>query len=639
MKRVMKYFVILLVIGICFSGCGNNEAPSEVTADNVQTSNTVDEVASTVSGDETVDTKNGKNTEIPDDPQPSAEMPVAEEEAVDYDSLIKEHYSNKKGYERQITAIILAELEQASYIELPEELDTNYRKMITDALVADTIEGPIVSAGVKSAVDAICEGKSVEEIIAETTSGMISESQNYVEATLKDMMLGDVSKLLDCELFGTVSWINEFFNVDDTPIGLLEGMVGRQSEDIGMLVGIVNSEEMTEADLLYASAIYGRICERQKEIIGAGGQVKELGQQETIDKLIEEWKKENVTLYAYSKLMEGDYTQEKEDISALAGIRDSKLQELPVCYDVEAYREQQKATQQAGMVGGKIFGDFVGAGMTDDLELSQRSVQENRTNFYKILETSLEESYYQLCVSKGAFEELYDLASIEIEEIPKEYSFIDYSELYIALEKYIDALMKYTDDFSNAKMFWENTLSDKETAFINNMNTQIQDAYAILNTGLSVGVPCCGYDAEVEKERYVSLMDSYIDYLNWSMIYSNQETTFSGVPNITAYGVGNFNVYCKGMESIPIILAEEQLETNWHAQRYLWIYDVNGQPIYISNRYGKVYVKNSIVIHYDDGGAGHNENFAFTIYNTAVRMLEDLNSGKIEREYKNYALQ
>ena len=172
MKRVMKYFVILLVIGICFSGCGNTEVPSEVIADNVQTSNTVDEVASTVSGDETVDTKNGKNTEIPDDPQPSAEMPVAEEEAVDYDSLIKEHYSNKKGYERQITAIILAELEQASYIELPEELDTNYRKMITDALVADTIEGPIVSAGVKSAVDAICEGKSVEEIIAETISGM-----------------------------------------------------------------------------------------------------------------------------------------------------------------------------------------------------------------------------------------------------------------------------------------------------------------------------------------------------------------------------------------------------------------------------------------------------------------------------------
>lgn len=606
MRRVMNCFAVLLVIGICFSGCGNNETSTEVTADN---------------------------------PQPSVEMTAAEEEAVDYESLIKEHYSNKKGYERQITAIILAELEQAAYIELPEELDTNYRKMITDALVADTIEGPIVSAGVKSAVDAICEGKSVEEIIEETASGMISESQNYVEATIKDMVLGDVSKLLECELFETVSWINDFFNVDDTPVGLLDGMVGRQSEDVSMLVEIVNSEEMTGADLLYASAIYGRICERQKEIIQAGGQVKELGQQETVDKLIEEWKKENVTLYAYSKLMEGDYKQEKEDISALAGIRDSKLQELPVCYDVEAYREQQKATQQAGMVGGKMFGDFVGAGMTDDLELSQRSVQENRINFYKILETSLEESYYQLCVSKGAFEELYDLASLEIEEIPKEYSFIDYSELYIALENYMNALMKYTDDFSNAKMFWENTLSDKETTFINNMNTQIQDAYTVLNTGLSVGVPCCGYDAEVEKERYVSLMDSYIDFLNWSMIYRSHETTFSGVPNITAYGVGNFDVYCKGTESIPIILAEEQLESNWHAQRYLWIYDVSGQPIYISNRYGKVYVKNSIVMHYDDGGAGHNENFAFTIYNTAVRMLEDLNGGKIEREYKNYALQ
>lgn len=632
MKNAIKYFAVLLVILICFSGCRNREESTETVENNV-----VVDVTPVKSDDVDENKKSEESTEKTDMPQPVAKE--TEEEAVDYEMLIKQHYSNKKEYERQITAIILAELEQAAYIELPEEQDTNYRKMISDALVDDTIEGAIVSEGVKSAVDAICEGKSVEEIIEEATSGMVSGSQNYVEATLKDMMLGDASKLLDCELFETASWINEFFNVDDTPVGLIDGMVGRQSEDISMLVGIVNNEELTESDLLYASALYGRICDRQKEIIKAGGQVKELGKQETIAKLIEEWKKENVTLYAYSKMVEGEYKQEKEDISALLSIRNSKLQNFTVCYDVDAYREQQKSVQQAGMVGGKIFGDFVGAGMTDDMEVSQRSVQENRVDFYKILETSLEEPYYQLCVSKGAFEELYDLASLEIEEIPEEYSFIEYSELYVALENYMNALMRYTDDLSNAKMFWENTLSDKEVSFINNLNTQIQDAYNVVNIALSIGVPYCGYDAEVEKERYVFLMDSYIDFLNLSMIYSGHETTFSGVPNVTAYGIGNFNVYCKGMKSIPIILAEEQLKTNWHAQRYLWIYDVNGQPIYISNRYGKVYVKNSIVMYYDDGGAGYNEDFAFTIYNTAVRMLEDLNSGKIEREYKNYALQ
>lgn len=287
---------------------------------------------------------------------------------------------------------------------------------------------------------------------------------------------------------------------------------------------------------------------------------------------------------------------------------------------------------------GSVFGDFLGSMATDDLEKSSQDTQENRISFYTKLEGSLEDSYYQLCVAKSAFDELYDMESIELEEGLEEGSFNDADAVYLALQDYMTALRRYADDLNNAKMFWDISLSDKEDAFVDGVQKQLQNAYNVVNAGINIGILSDPYDDAEEQARYVSLMDDYIEFLNLSMIYSTSESTFSHVSNVTAYGVGNFEVYYKGVASIPIIMAEEQLNTNWHAQRYLWVYDTEGNPIYVSNRYGTTYIKNCLVMKYIDSGVANDENFGITIYNIAVRIREDLLSGQLGKNYKNYAL-
>lgn len=558
----------------------------------------------------------------------------------DFDEEIKKHYTSKKEYEMQIQILLLANLEQASYIDIPDDSsDINYRKMITDALVTDVLDGSILSEGAKSAIDAICEGKSTQEIISETTSGLISGVEDYAISNLTEILEGDFAPILHCQLFDEITWINEFLNVDDTPIGLLNGMILRQKSDVELLLAIISKDEIQIGDLSYVSGLYKRICGRQNEIISAGGTSTQIGQQELLDKLIEQWKLENATIYALNILQssEADTYESEENIYSV--FRTYEMSALPSCYDVTAYREQQKYTEQSEMVSSEIFGDFLGTMVNQDSENNQKTMQENRISFYTYLESSLENSYAIACTAKEVFDEFYDAEYALCEILPEEYHISSAEEIYPVLTHYLDAVAKYNFDLRVATQFWSNTLSENESEYIDDLNRQIQNNYSILNEGVNIGIVVTGYDPDEESTKYIDLMNRYIDFLNYSMIYySRYETTFSGVSNVTAYGVGNFDVYYRGKESIPIIFAEEQLDTNWHQQRYLWIYDVEGNPIYIRNQYGTVYAQDGVVIACLGHGLQDDWEIGYRLYNVAVRILQDFKLGTLRNSYKDYAM-
>lgn len=558
----------------------------------------------------------------------------------DFDEEIKKHYTSKKEYEMQIQMLLLANLEQASYIELPDDKsDINYRKMLTDALVTDAIDGSILTEGAKSAIDAICEGKSTQEIIDETTSGLISGAEDYIVSNITELLEGDFAPLLQCQLFDEITWINQFLNVDDTPIGLLNGMISRQKSDVELLLALISKDDFQTGDLSYASGLYKRICGRQKEIISAGGTPKQIGQEELLDQLIEQWKLENAAIYALNILQNSEEDAQDPEENIYSVFRTYEMPALPSCYDVSAYREQQKYTEQREMASSKIFGDLLGSMVNQDSENNQKSMQENRISFYTYLENSLENSYAIACTAKEAFDELYDAEYAPCEMPLEEYHVSSAEEIYPVLTHYLDAVAKYNFDLRVATQFWSNTLSENEALFIDGLNRQIQNNYSVLEEGINIGIVVTGYDPDEESASYIDLMNRYIDFLNYSMIYySRYETTFSGVSNVTAYGVGNFDIYFKGKESIPVIFAEEQLNTNWHQQRYLWIFDVEGNPIYIRNQHGTVYAMDGLVIACLSNGVQDDWEMGYKLYNIALKILQDFKSGTLGKNYKDYAV-
>lgn len=645
-KKRKKILAALLAVSVMLTACGETETQSSESSSTEATDaeDTSQEAADAAPADmetagEDDETQLQAETTSDAEEEPEAAEDETEDIAIDFDEEIRNHYIAQKEDEMQIQVLMLADLEKASYIELSDDSsDVNYRKMITDALVEDAIDDSILTEGAKSAIDALCEGKSTQEIIEESVSGLTAGVQDTITSNITEALEGDLAPILDCQLFDEVTWVSDFLNVDDTPIGLLNGMITCQKTDVESLLAIINRDDFQMGDLTYASGLYQRICERQDEIVSAGGTAQQIGRQEELDELIENWKSEKAAIYALSILQASDSSSDEPIEDIYSAFRSYEIPALFSRYDVAAYREQQKYTEQSGMVTGKLFGSLLGSMANEDLESNQKVAQENKISFYSKLEASLEDSYALVCAAKEGFDELYDAEYAAYETPLEEYSICTDDDMYAILTTYLDAMTKYTFDLKTAALFWSNTLSDKESAYVDTLNKQLQDNYAILNAGLDIGIAVSGYDIEEESARYINLMDQYIDFLNNSMIYSSYETTYSGVSNVTAYGVGNFNVYYKGTASIPIILAEEQLDTNWHQQRYLWIYDTEGNPIYIRNRYGTVYVKDGLVVDFVSSGSNDDVGIGDTLYNVAVRILQDLKSGALRNSYKNYAV-
>lgn len=554
----------------------------------------------------------------------------------DYEEEIRSHYILQKECEAQIRLIVLSNLQRASYIKIEtDDSEVDYFKMIADDVVDNTIENPILSEGTKRAIEAIGEEKTVEDIINETVFGLADGAKKEVTSSVKEMLLGDLEPIIDCQLFDEAEWIKEFLDVDDTPVGLLTGMVDRQQKDVEMLLAIVNKENYQPGDILFLSGVYMRICSRQEEIISAGGRAEILGQQEELGELIEIWEKEIGSIYRCYLLMEGTEqaagTQE-DDWNLYQKYVEYRIGALPACYDVNGYREQQKYTEQSGMLSSKLFGDLLGAMTKEDLENNQKTVQENRIRFSTKLESAMEDSYYQMCQAKGKLDVLY----YAVNTAPDDKGRINPKNAGLAetLQDYVNAMDRYAFDFKTSALFWANITSGYDSQFVTGLQQDVQMMYQQLQNGVDDGCVIEGYDADEMQQRYIRMVDHYMEYLNYSMLFSNYEPAYGNVHSVTAYSVGTFDVYPKDQINAPLILAEEQMSTNYHKSKYLWVYDTEGNPIFVQNQFGQTYILDGQVIKF----TGESEEIGDRIKENADRIIQDIITGNIGRAYKNYAM-
>lgn len=633
---------LLTAAMVCIVSCGTvGNAPSaDKDSDALEVSNPTETNSNGNAEDAAETDASGQKEETGE----TKETEKAEEESsiqeIDYEAEIRNHYVAKKEYEELIRALLLGNLESAKYIELVEdEEDTNYRKMITDAIVEDGTADVVLSESAKSVIDGVCEQKSIDEIVQETANGLVESAQNEVKSAIQETLDSELIGIKELKLFEAAEWIDEFMNVDDTPVGLLNGMVELQKADVEALTALLMQEDFYNGDLLYLSAIYKRLCSRQNEIILAGGNAQKMEQEITLDELIGKWNYENSMILALEALREdGGCEISSECKQSVFHFRNFNVQGLQACYDVAGYKTEQKYTEQTGLLTQKMFGEFLGSMADEDLENSQETIQQEKIKFYGQLESSLEDSYLEVCRAKSNFDILYGAEFKEIIETEDNISAIDEEQIYGAAAALLDAVSRYSFDLKTAILFWENTLSENETNYLGTLKYQLDQCYAFLNEGTEIGILPSGYSIDEQYARYVSMMDSYIDYLHWSMIYSLHEPVYSGTSNVTAYGVGNFNVYYRGMDSNPFIFAEQRLNTNLQGERYLWIYSKEGNPIYIREGHATVYVMDNVVIeaHSPSGEDMTNDNVALQLYNNAVKIRSDFLSGNLAHGYENY---
>lgn len=634
---------LLATTMVCIVSCGaaGNDSPADKDSDSFVVSNPAE---ADINSDAEDDAAEANAVGQKEETEEAREIEKTEEgspvQKIDYEAEIRNHYVAKKEYEELIRAMLLGNLESAKYIELEEdEEDTNYRKMITDAIVADGIEGAILSESVKSVIDGVCEKKSIDEIMQETANGLIESAQNEVKSAIQETLDSGLTGIKELKLFEAVAWIDEFLNVDDTPVGLLNGMVELQRADVEALTALLLQEDFYNGDLLYLSALYKRLCSRQNEIILAGGNAQKLEQEITLDELIGKWNHENSMILALDALREeSGYEISSECRQNVFHFRNFNVQGLQACYDVAGYKAEQKSTEQAGIISQKMFGGLLGTMVNDDLENSQETIQQEKIKFYGLLENSLADSYLEVCRAKNNFDILYGAEFKEIIEIQDNMSAVDEEQIYGAVAALLDAVSRYSSDLKTAILFWENTLSENETNYLGTLKYQLDQCYALLNEGMEIGILPGGYSIEEQNARYISLMDAYVDFLYWSMIYSLHEPVYSGTSSVTAYGVGEFIVYYRGMDSNPFIFAEQRLKTNYQEERYLWIYNIEGNPIYIREGHATVYVMDNVVIeaHSPSGEDMTNDNVALQLYNNAVKIRSDFLSGNLAHGYENY---
>lgn len=561
---------------------------------------------------------------------------------VDYALEIKYLYKHQLEYETEIRAIILSNLERASYIQYVDEGATaDYRKMITDALVDDVVEGKILSDVAKRTVDSICENKSVEEILSDTTDSLILGTKNYLESTAenylkeeaKEIIFGDAKEILEIVPFDEITWINEFFHVDDTPNGLLNGIISLQKKDVSVLISLLSKESFRPGELQYIILLYDRIVNRQSEIMKSGGNTTALDGSEQLNVLVNGCEECRGKIYYYSTLLGGEEVRDENlDLKfASKYVKETEVM-LPCNYDVEGYRNQQKSARQSSMFIGKFVGDLLGNMAKDDLENNQKTAQSNRVVFSEKLEKHVEESALMVCLSKGFLNELYyaSVASIEGGST----SIVTKDMLISAITEYLNQVYKYVVDINTATVFWKIITSDYNVKFVSDLENALNEEYFILQNGIDDGFVPIRYEYDEECARYIDILDAYVEYLKLSVVYSNCEPQYGRNSSITAYHVGTFDTIFKGQSGKPIILREEQMKTNLNKEKYLWLYDTDGNPLYVENQFGRTYVMDSQMILF----TGSDENIGYQIKYNADRIIEDIMSGDIAHSYVEYVM-
>ncbi len=294
----------------------------------------------------------------------------------------------------------------------------------------------------------------------------------------------------------------------------------------------------------------------------------------------------------------------QEQLSILE--EDRKLYDLTVGklewnYDVAMFKEQQKSSSQAGTIGKVLLGELFGSMMQSSQQESMDKVYQNRIEFYQLLSEFMKDSTDEVNLAKAEFDSCFGFWNSLLEfqsdeDILRNRKLLEKIDGKVHWEEeknqLIQALEKYYFDLREYILFYDMTLSSRETAFI----ARLEEQKARINDILYTYDPDerYGYSYEEKIMRHMRLLTAYRDTLDVMVTMSQYDDGIIYEGDRTAYNVSFFRAY--GNKDSITYIQECTSYTFAFSEVEKRYYDRNGNPLYLSLKQGDITLYNREIV-------------------------------------------
>ncbi len=582
------YFVIAMFISACFiQACSAEVYPEKRHDNDISVENSVAEE---------------KHAESSIDSEKTQKKPEA---------VIKELYVEKLSCIEEARACVLSSLYDAKYIDLSQDYRDSFGIVLRDELVDGMIENEILSAAVKTALNAVAEKKSAEEILADTLKGAKDGVVDYI----KGLITGGAEETvgLGVDLFKVNDIINEFKNLDDVPVDLANGLILRQRSDISIAVGIASKDDLDSAGIYYLAALMSNIRSRQSAIAAATDKdYKDINICDILTEIAGRMAVAEAKLSFYANSPDGNISDITQDHTIK--ITDNNLINA---YDVMAVREGIKNLSATSKVFGAIGGSIGGNLAEKNADGVNKEGAMRRLDYMKILENRLSNNIPDLCAAKADY-----VGAMSVTDDPKE-----------ATSRYCGELSTYLFDLKLVSAFYGISLSEKERPFLDSLDNMIEETEEFLLQTNSDGAE--GYTREEKLSAIKVLVTAFLRFEDWERgtsycrLYDLMgEIKCDSAPTVKIYG----------NNGIPLLLLESH-SLNYYGQKGLdlKLYDRKGNPLYEEKRQGKLYSLDGEVLGFDAASDNlQSKENAEKLYSEAVKTMEGIMAGTLKSGYKSF---
>lgn len=400
-----------------------------------------------------------------------------------------------------------------------------------------------------------------------------------------------------------------------------------------VLIWFLQAQKIREEEMQAKVVLYDQEKMLKEEIQEDDGQIA----QKTSE--IEELKQKQKTIdEEIARLRE-----KQEQLSILE--EDRKLYDLAVGklewnYDVAMFKELQKTSSQAGTIGKVLLGGLFGTVMQSSQQDNMDRVYQNRIAFYQLLSEFIKDSAEEVSLTKAEFDSCFGFwdslrefqSDEDILRNRKLLEKID-GEVHWAEEKnrFIQALGKYYSDLNEYIMFYDMTISSRETEFIAHLQEQsawISDVFYAYDYDPD---QISGYTPEEKIMRYIRLLTAYRNTVDFMVSMSQYDDGIIYEGDRTAYHAGFFRAYGnKGRITYIQECSSSTFALSEVEKRY---YDQNGIPLYLSLEQGDITLYHGEIVEHtciNDGMAEMLVEEARRIWNEYPDKYE------FEHNYQNY---
>lgn len=441
------------------------------------------------------------------------------------------------------------------------------------AVVLDEVTGNlVVSEGAKAMYRSITEGKSVSDICRDTLDGAAAQIPQYLADEAAGALQDMVTDLIGVDVFSALDFISQWQNADDMPVVLLQSIVEEQRRDVYRLTLFLEQEEISAADLYRVAQLMYAIQMREQEIAavrdtGVGGSWSDFRDMRV---LAGEYaaNEAELLLMAQAQIPEGTELSEEavserfaeeqrkvqEKLAYYSTLAGTELGDISANYDVEGFREAQKATSQQGMFGEALTGNLLGGLLAEGGQMNEDWVQENRAALCDRLTDFMEESYLEVAEARadliGQYGMLQELASASGEERGIAGVCLGQAGWEEALEEaagtYLGALSKYLFDVGSAYILYDCILTDAQADFLFSLVLEKDQAEEALRS--CAGTEYSGYSDEEATDRWNVLLECYQQVLDQII---ERGVTIGETPglhvngSLTVYGDRAYTAYSK----------------------------------------------------------------------------------------------